>query len=243
MQFPKTFAAAKRSEKGQWAIGDALLEEIGPPRVGARQDHLFTECAAELAEGGMPYKAGYLRELRNIAHKFNPELRNPGLGVQVAAAAGTPEMLAKVEEYAAEETTKAEEKAAKQGKEKPEPVKVTFRLANKVRKASNRATRKKPLPKRGKKTTAEKKAEVAKQTPSELQRSADIGQLEVLTFKAAKQGREFVDMMAGVSLDDDDREVLSNRIDRVIETWKIAQTSLKGSIASEAEEFLAGLEA
>lgn len=102
MEFPKTFAAAKRAQRTQWAIGDALLEEIGPPRRGRVQEDQFSACARELGEAGMPYSAKYLGELRNIAHYFVASTRDAALTMSVAKAAGTPAILERAREVADE---------------------------------------------------------------------------------------------------------------------------------------------
>jgi hypothetical protein len=120
---PLTFAAMKRAEKSQWAIGDALLEEIGPPRAGKSQERAFADCAAELEDAGISYSQAYLRALRNIAHKFDLDDRT-GLGVRVAMEAGTPAVLAKAEALAEEEGAQ-----------------VTKRFVAMVRKASQKQER------------------------------------------------------------------------------------------------------
>jgi hypothetical protein len=92
-------AAARRAEKSQWAIGDALLEEVGRGESVSK----FEACATELAEEGLPYAPSTLRRLRDLAAKFPVGVRPPTLGIEMAAQAGTPSVLAKAEKMAAEE--------------------------------------------------------------------------------------------------------------------------------------------
>ena len=47
-QFPLTLAAAKDAEKSQWAIGDALVKECGPP---GHRNHRCPHTNGEAASG------------------------------------------------------------------------------------------------------------------------------------------------------------------------------------------------
>jgi hypothetical protein len=225
-QYPKTFAAAKRAEKSQWAIGDALLLEIGPPRAGARQETWFQECAAELVAEGMPYSVGHLQNLRNIAHKFDLDRRRSGLTVEVAREAGTPGVLDKAEKMA-----------------KEEGVKLSKRYVRKVRKATAATTRRnkglKAVPRKQKKAAAQKAVDA---TPtSEIRRTSDILDLELTAEKAEKLGRDLVKKLAGVDLTAEERADLLTTVKATVNTWQVVQEAIENPISGEVEEFLRGV--
>jgi hypothetical protein len=72
-QFPLTLAAAKDAQKSQWAIGDALVEECGPPG-GDHTNNGGTKKIAAAAEflgaNGLEFSLSYLRRLRQVAFAF-----------------------------------------------------------------------------------------------------------------------------------------------------------------------------
>lgn len=218
LHYPLTFAAAKRAEKSQWAIGDALLEEIGPPHAGRRQEEAFEECARELKEQGMPYSTQWLRELRNTAHAFHLESRASGLSIKVAQVAGTPAVLAKAEELATEEG-----------------VKVSKRFVEKVRKASKKQERKakgKPA------APARDKSRVSPKSTTALRREIDVADIELMASKAAKLGRSFAEAIAGVELSASEKKDLRADIDQVLTTWETVREALDHPLSQEAEDYL-----
>lgn len=209
MNYPKTYAAAKRAEHGQWAIGDALLEEIGPPRQGSAQQERFRDCAAELARAGLVYSVDRLLMLRNLAHKFvaTSVSGDRGVTVEVAREAGTPGLLAKA-------TAMAES----------DDVSLTKRYVANVRKAS--AKQKKDAP-RG-----------AGDAPKETQRTIVAMELQAMPQMAARLGREFVAMLAGADVTDDEREQLSADIVQALDTWKAAGDAVVNPLGDEIDQFL-----
>ena len=73
-QFPLTLAAAKDAEKSQWAIGDALVKECGPPGADHSNNGASAKIAAVakfLAENGREFSESYLRRLRQVAFAFS----------------------------------------------------------------------------------------------------------------------------------------------------------------------------
>jgi hypothetical protein len=73
-QFPLTLAAVKKGENNTWLIGDALLDECGPPQERVRNDKI--KIAAQfLAEQGFDYSAGHLCHLRSTSYAFTAVAR------------------------------------------------------------------------------------------------------------------------------------------------------------------------
>jgi hypothetical protein len=222
MQYPKTFAAAKRAEKSQWAIGDALLEEIGPPRAGKAQESQFAECARELSTAGMPYGTAYLRELRNIAYKFNPASRDAGLTARNAMGAGTPKVFEKARELAEAEG-------------KPLTQRFIEKVAKSTRSMDRKSTR------TAKTMPTPKPVKRAHERPvSEIRHHSDVLALTALAGDAAKSGKTFVQKIAGFDLTDDEREELVESIDRTLKVWTAARDAVANPIAAGAEAFLRG---
>lgn len=217
MQFPKTFAAARRAERSQWAIGEALLEEIGPSARGSRQSAAFETCARELREAGMPYTVPYLMELRTVAQKFSG--RSEKLSIEQARVAGTPQMLAKAQKVAEAEG-------------KP----LTKRLIQKVAKTARSMERKE----RGlKDAPTPKPVRPASDRPvSEIRRMANVLDLAALADDAAKTGRKFLQAIAGFELSADEREELVEDIDRTLEVWKLARQAVTKPLSTEVEDYL-----
>ncbi len=95
-KFPLTLAAAKDAEKSQWAIGDALVEECGPPG----DDHAnnggskrIAAAAAFLGANGLELSESYLRRLRQVAFAFPDVRTRTSVSWNAHEAAGTPKIL------------------------------------------------------------------------------------------------------------------------------------------------------
>jgi hypothetical protein len=94
-QFPRTFAAVEKDEGAQWAIGNALLVECGPPSQQGRSDGSraeLSDCAEELKARGREISVRHLAKLRQVAHAFPPKVRKD-LSWTVHQAAVNPENL------------------------------------------------------------------------------------------------------------------------------------------------------
>jgi hypothetical protein len=213
MEFPKTYAAAKRHKGAEWSLCDALAGEIPGGRA---IEGMLRRCSDELAERGLEYSPQYLGELRAVGLKFPSSARAGELTPRIALSAGTPRMLEKARAYAEEEG-------------KP----LSRRLVAHVRRTALRASATKQLP-------AKDRSRRAAELPvSELRHHANIGKLETAALEAARRGRDFVGAAAGLEIDQTSRDVLLDDIDRVLETWKIARSAISGrGVAAEAEAFL-----
>lgn len=105
-EFAKTIAAAKDIERSQWALGDALVEECGPPsdpgeHTGSDEKLMLAKIALKAA--GCEYSFEYLREIRRTAANFPTGERSPdgeALPFSYFLLAGTPEKLQIVREKA-----------------------------------------------------------------------------------------------------------------------------------------------
>jgi flagellar biosynthesis GTPase FlhF len=94
--FPLTLAAIKTADRNQWAIGDALLAECGPPSKDGVRDGSYTklkEAAEYLLGNGYEYAANTLAQFRDIADAFSPSNRRAAVAWGVHRVAGTPEFL------------------------------------------------------------------------------------------------------------------------------------------------------
>jgi hypothetical protein len=96
--FKKTIAAVQKRERCNWEIGDALIDECGPPSEHGVQDgsHAALKAAAAAIEAAKVegYTANYLARLRIVSFNFPKRVRRPNsLSWEVHASAGTPEML------------------------------------------------------------------------------------------------------------------------------------------------------
>lgn len=81
MSFPQTLAAAKRNERNEWALADALAAEVDhPSRLHA--------IAADLG-----IRVERLRLLYRTALAFPPERRHPSVSWRIHAAAVSPDWL------------------------------------------------------------------------------------------------------------------------------------------------------
>lgn len=216
-------AAVRRADKGQWALGE-LLVELVPPRA-ARRDELLAELAQRAREQGFPgYSVSRLGLLRDLAAKWKPDERPDS--VEVAREAGTPAILRKAERMAVEEGTK-----------------VTKRQVRAVRQAVHAdARRSSGAAERPTRRPAATHIQGATSRPtSETRRTADVLGLGVMADKASRLGRQFVEGMAGRELTTEETEELTEDIERVLATWKAAQQAVKRPLSAEAEEFLRGI--
>lgn len=95
-KFPLVLAAVQKAaehvRKSQWAIGDALVTEIGPPRNGAH-DKRLEQCSKELAAEGFEYSEKYLSHLRQVSASFSPARRRADISWEVHREAGDPDRL------------------------------------------------------------------------------------------------------------------------------------------------------
>jgi len=86
--FPKTLAAAMAREGSVWNLGDALIEEVGPPG----RNHIKTGSYAKveaarqfLATQGIVYAFTHLIKHRDTAHAFPPDLRRYTFTIHIEA--------------------------------------------------------------------------------------------------------------------------------------------------------------
>ena len=93
--FPRTLAAVKKGEKSLWDIGDALLDECGPPsdHGGDHKENKLEAARLYLLAKGYDYSRPGLSNLRRIAYRFPSSTRNSEIAWSAHAAAGTPERL------------------------------------------------------------------------------------------------------------------------------------------------------
>jgi hypothetical protein len=94
--FPLTLSAANDAEKSQWAIGDALVMECGPPGGDHSNNGASAKIAAVakfLAENGREFSESYLRRLRQVAFSFSDVQTRSSVSWNAHEAAGTPEIL------------------------------------------------------------------------------------------------------------------------------------------------------
>jgi hypothetical protein len=93
--FPLTLAAVKKGEKSLWDIGDALLDECGPPDAhgGDHKEQKLEAARLYLLANGYDYSRPGLSNLRRIAYRFPSSARNSEIAWSAHAAAGTPERL------------------------------------------------------------------------------------------------------------------------------------------------------
>ena len=101
--FPLTVAAIRRAAElekkhsaAQFAIGDALIAECGPPGdVGPNNGALakLKRCAAELKALGFDYSIDHLQDLRTTAASFPDGDRSPSISWTAHSVAGDPKTL------------------------------------------------------------------------------------------------------------------------------------------------------
>jgi flagellar biosynthesis GTPase FlhF len=95
-KYPLTLAAIKTAEQNQWAIGDALIAECGPPSQQQVKDGsyvLLHDAAIYLLAEGFEYNIQTLAMFRNTAHLFRPSKRLANIAFGVHRVAATPEYL------------------------------------------------------------------------------------------------------------------------------------------------------
>jgi hypothetical protein len=216
--YPKTLAAAQKAKGAEWPLADALLEEIGPP--GRRDDARFRACQEYLAENGVEYVIGYLRDLRAAAVAFSGSTSRKGITPSNAVKAGTPEVV----------------EAARQMTGKTTP---SQREIKKARKVVNKKARKSGAKTRPEKKEATKAA--AQTSATELRRAADVMKLTAEASDAAARGRSFSASLADKLLEPDERHDLIAEVETVIETWQAVLEQLQNPIGDEAEQFLKSL--
>jgi hypothetical protein len=104
-KFPHVIAAVEAREAhlknvesaDLWAIGDALLADIGPPDAGDGQSTVkFTACATEIKRRGYKsphYQVSRLQTMRGVAHSFPRSRRHRDLSLETHREAGNPDFL------------------------------------------------------------------------------------------------------------------------------------------------------
>jgi hypothetical protein len=98
LKYPNTIAAIKSAERSQWEIGDALLEECGPPSDQGIQDgsrEKLAEAYEEIKEqlgDDESWSIRYLAQLRQVAFSF-PERCRRHLSWRTHLEAGDPDIL------------------------------------------------------------------------------------------------------------------------------------------------------
>jgi len=96
MKFPLTLEAIKKGDQNQWAIGDALLAECGPPSTVGMKDGrspLLQEAAEYLLGKGFESTASTLSWFRCTSYSFKSADRRSGVAWGAHRKAGTPEYL------------------------------------------------------------------------------------------------------------------------------------------------------
>ncbi len=94
-EFPLTLAATD-VQKDQWAIGDALVAECGPPgddHANNGSGRKIAAAAEFLAANGLDLSASYLRRLRQVAFAFADVRSRTCVSWDAHEAAGTPKIL------------------------------------------------------------------------------------------------------------------------------------------------------
>jgi hypothetical protein len=85
-------------ERRQFEIGDAILEELGPPQAEYHDGSYerLGEIVAELAEHGVHYDVAYLNRMRKVAYEFPAAARRNELSWYCHLEAGNPAMLERI---------------------------------------------------------------------------------------------------------------------------------------------------
>jgi hypothetical protein len=111
--FPKTIAAARERQHAEtlhsWALGDALIEECGPPgehgvRNGSRNK--LRQALGELKKRGIDCTLDHLKSLRQVAANFPEGDRSPSLSITVHQIAGDRKTLDQIEKMAEKKNKK-----------------------------------------------------------------------------------------------------------------------------------------
>lgn len=217
--YPKTLAAAKRLEKDQWALGDALLEELG----ARAQFSKFQTVAVDLRENGIKLSAARLQDLYQASARVAKDTRAAWMTPSLAREAGSVKVL-----------ERAHELAQDQG------VPTTTRHVVAVRKASHHVAKRAqarsstPLPR----TKSARERELVETPNHVLQDVVDSLELGDLASQATTLGHRFVATLAGKSLSDEDRDYLLEEVDAALETWKAARGAVQNPLAKSVERFL-----
>lgn len=101
-RFPKTVAACRQTERSMWDIGDALLEEAGPPPSASVKNGSYVamdEVVEELEEAGCDtalFSVSWLAMLRTTAWNFPVSKRRAKISFSVHRIAKTPEILGEI---------------------------------------------------------------------------------------------------------------------------------------------------
>ena len=220
MDFPKTLAAAKRAKGAEWSLADALYEEVGPRGAESK----FLACREYLADYGIDYSAMYLKRL-HAASRAAQGCQPPWATPEHLIAAGSLEVI--------EAAVAAKKERAKEESTEYEPP--SKRELQVMRKAVTRHQR----ASKGTQQMPERDKSRAKPRPtSELRHQANVLGLGNHAGHAARDGRSFVEQLAGRELDDDDIDYLLAEIDTVLTTWKVARDAVRNPLAASVERFL-----
>jgi hypothetical protein len=99
-KFPKTIAACRHTEVSLWDIGDALLEEVGPPPSHKDGSYAaMSEVVEELEDAGLDterFCISYLAQIRLVAYNFPTSKRRARLSFSVHWEAKNPETLEQI---------------------------------------------------------------------------------------------------------------------------------------------------
>jgi hypothetical protein len=225
-EYPKTLAAAKKAKGAEWALADALLEEVGP----RGSDAAFRDCQEYLAEHGIEYTVTYLTGLHSVARNFPPPDRSSWLAPGTATHAGSPEVV-----EAAVEIKKA--KAEEQGIEYTPPTQRELQKARRTVTHHAQVSRGRVMP-QPKRPTIEQKRAAAKAPVSDLRRAADVLGLHATAMKGAQQGRRFITDIAGRDLDEVERDDLVAEVQKTLDVWRTALAAVRNPLAAQVERFL-----
>jgi hypothetical protein len=82
--------------------------------------------------------------------------------------------------------------------------------------------------------------EKVKETPVQRRgnKLVDDMTLSILVGEAAQKGREFITLLAGNELTDEQRELLTEKINKTIETWSTALSVVEDPISKAAQKYL-----
>jgi hypothetical protein len=218
MDFPRTLAAAKKAKGAEWALADALLEEVGPRGSDAR----FRDCAAYLAEHGIEYTASYLQQLHQAARNFPPRDRSSWLTPSTAIHAGSPAVV-----------KKATELKRDRGDETPP---MTKEIVATRRQVVRHAREQSGAPKMPTRQAIRSSAESA--TPTALRQAADTMNLELLAAHAKQDAQRFLKGVAGHKLTARERKDLLSDVDEVTEAWAWVRDAVENPLSEEVAEYL-----
>jgi len=183
-KFPRTLAAVKKGETSTWAIGDALIEECGPPSEHGVNDgsRPKLEAARQYLEnnGGYEYSLSHLIGLRDTAFNFRSFERNSNLSYHVHRVAGTPEMLNAIIQGAP--------KGQKISGPYVEKIKKGMQLERQA--AQKEADRKAQEEARKKAEKAEAREEEARRKEAEAQNKKQQAKAKEEAEKAAKEAKK-----------------------------------------------------